>query len=314
MPGSTGPGLAVLAPLGAALCYGVASVAQQIGARRADDSAPPASASPPGRPAPAPAGSARRLSVGLLAGLVRQPLFVLGLGLDAVGFTLAFVGLRHLPVFVVQSAVASTVAVTAVLGTRYLDDRLSRRQWALVGAVVLGLALVGGSAAEGAPPTLSRLGTILLVAGLPALVLAGVAVDRAGSRASRVSRVGPAALGAVSGLGFGGFALAGRLLPTHDGLADLLADPVLWVAVLYAVFGLGLYGAALQRGSVTAVTAAAMATEALLPSVIGLLVLSDRTRAGFGAAAVAGFAITVGAALALGGSKRLPLHPQPTAA
>jgi hypothetical protein len=97
--------------------------------------------------------------------------------------------------------------------------------------------------------------------------------------------------------------VAGRLMPGHAGTAALLADPVLWAAVLYAVVGLGLFGAALQRGSVTAVTAAAIATEALFPSAVGLLLLSDHTRPGLAGAAVAGFALTVGGALALAGSR-----------
>ena len=271
----SGAGLdpAVLAPLGAALGYGVAAILQQVGAQRA--TAP------------------RRIGIRLVVDLLRQPLFLAGLGLDAVGFVLAFVGLRHLPVFVVQAAVSSTVAVTAVLGSRFLGDRLQRRDWGLVGAVVVGLTLVGASAADGRTPELSWLGTALLVGGVPALGLAGLASDRRS----------PAALGALSGVGFGGFALAGRLMPGHDGAAGVLTDPVLWAAVGYAVLGLGIYGAALQRGSVTAVTATTIATEALFPSAVGLLLLSDTTRSGMGLAAAAGFVLTVGGALLLAVSK-----------
>jgi drug/metabolite transporter (DMT)-like permease len=296
MAGSAGPGPVVLAPLGAALCYGVASVLQQLGARRADGAA-------------GVDGKTRRISFRLVFELARQPQFLLGLGLDAVGFTLAFVGLRHLPVFVVQATVASTVAVTAVLGTRFLDDHLRRRDWLLVGTVVVGLALVGGTAADGDRPSLSWFGTTLLVAGAPAMALAGLAVDRRSARRTGPRSTGrggdgaAAALGAVSGIGFGGFALAGRLLPAHDDTAGLLTDPVLWAAVLYAVLGLGLYGVALQRGSVTAVTATTITTEALFPSAVGLLFLADRTRPGLAFAAVAGFVLTVGGALALAVSK-----------
>jgi hypothetical protein len=110
---------------------------------------------------------------------------------------------------------------------------------------VLGLTLVGASSTDGGAPTLNWTGTALLVGGVPALALAALAFDHRSA----------AALGAVSGVGFGGFALAGRLMPGHDGLGSVLSDPVLWAAVGYAVLGLGIYGAALQRGSVTAVTA-----------------------------------------------------------
>ncbi|MCA1843450.1 MAG: EamA family transporter [Actinobacteria bacterium] len=293
-----GTGAFVLAPLGAAACYGVASVIQQVGAHRAG----PASDLPSSavdQPLP------RRFGVGLVADLLRQPLFLLGLGLDAVGFLLVFVGLRHLPLFVVQAAVSSTVAITAVLGSRFLGDRLTRRQWSLVGAVVIGLTLVGSSAATGDRPGPRGLGSAVLVLGVPALGIVALAADRRSAPVPGDHRRS-GALAALSGIGFGAFALAGRLIPAHHGAGALLADPVLWAAVAYAALGLGIYGAALQRGSVTAVTATAIATEALFPSAVGLLLLSDRPRPGVGLAAVAGFALTVGGALALALSKSPP--------
>ena len=151
----------------------------------------------------------------------------------------------------------------------------------------------------------------ILVAGVPALALAALALDR--RRPTRrpgtadpdhadrdvEDRRSAAALGALSGVGFGAFALAARLVPAHHSAGGLAADPVLWAAIAYATLGLAIYGTALPRGSVTAVTAAAIATEALLPSAVGLLVLSDHTRPGLAGAAVAGFALTVAAALTL---------------
>ena len=50
-------------------------------------------------------------------------------------------------------------------------------------------------------------------------------------------------------------------------------------------------------------TATTIATEALFPSAVGLLMLSDATRSGMGPAAAAGFLLTVGGALCLAVSK-----------
>ncbi|HVW34715.1 MAG TPA: hypothetical protein VHL53_19435, partial [Acidimicrobiia bacterium] len=108
---------------------------------------------------------------------------------------------------------------------------------------------------------------------------------------------------ALSGVAFGAFALAGRLLPDHHGPAGLAGDPLLWAAVAYVVLGLGLYGVALERGSVTAVAATTVATEAVVPAAIGLLFLADRTRPGMAAAGFVGFVLTVGAGLALSRSR-----------
>ena len=56
--------------------------------------------------------------------------------------------MRTLPLFVVQSVVASFLAVTAVLGAIFLKMPLTRRDRIGLGVVVLGLVLVGASAAE----------------------------------------------------------------------------------------------------------------------------------------------------------------------
>src|SRR5436305_4838518 len=146
----------LVAALGAAVAFGVASVLQQAGARR-----------PPLR---------RRIGFGLIADLARQPLFVVGVALDAVGFVLTFLALRRLPLFAVESAVASAVAVTAV-AARWVGDRLTRWEQVAVGAVVIGLALVGASALPEGPPSLGPLPRLLLLAGVPALALLGVAAS-----------------------------------------------------------------------------------------------------------------------------------------
>jgi drug/metabolite transporter (DMT)-like permease len=263
----------LVAALAAAVAFGVASVLQQVGARR-----------PPLR---------RRISLGLVGDLARQPLFVLGVALDAVGFTLTFLALRRLPLFAVESAVASAVAVTAV-ASRWVGDRLTRSERVAVGAVVVGLALVGASALPEGPPSVGSLARLLLLAGVPALALLGVAVST-----HVAGRCAAPALGALAGTSFAFFGVSCRVLPAGGGPTD----PLAWAAVAYAALGLLLYGAALQRGAVTAVAAATSTVEVLVPALVGLA-LSDGARSGLAPLAVAGFLLTAGATLCLirGGS------------
>ncbi|MDQ1518360.1 MAG: hypothetical protein QOE80_4190 [Actinomycetota bacterium] len=258
----------LVAALGAAVAFGIASVLQQAGARR-----------PPFR---------RRIGIGLIADLARQPLFVAGVALDAGGFILTYLALRHLPLFAVESAVASAVAVTAV-AARWVGDRLTLSERVAVGAVVVGLALVGASALPEGPPSLGSLPRLLLLAGVPALALLGVAVS-----ARVAGRPAAPVLGALAGTSFAFFGVACRVLPASGGLTD----PLAWAAVAYAALGLVLYGAALQRGPVTAVAAATSAVEVLIPAIVGLA-LADGARRGLGGLAVAGFLLTVGATLCL---------------
>ena len=87
--------LGLLGAVGAALCYGVGSVLQALAARRTT--------------------SAEGLDPRLLLRLARSWQYVVGLALDGVAFLLSIVALRSLPLFTVQSIVASFLAVTAVL-------------------------------------------------------------------------------------------------------------------------------------------------------------------------------------------------------
>lgn len=266
---------AFAAALAAALAFGIASLLQEAGARRA------------------PAHDA--VGLRLLGRFVRQPAFLVGTALDAAGFVLTFLALRRLPLFAVEAAVSSALAVTAV-GSVVRGGRLSRGQCWAVAAVVVGLGLVGASAAPEPPPALSGAGRVALLAGVPALAVAGMA-------GGRRRRLGPGAatapvLGGLAGLAFALFGVAGRVLPGPGLGVDLLRQPLAWAAVAYVALGLLLYGAALQRGAVTAVAASTAAVETIAPAAVGLF-LGGGARAGLVPVAVAGFVVTTAATLLL---------------
>jgi len=260
--------LSFAAAVAAALAFGVASLLQEDGARRS-----------PVR---------RDVGPGLLGALLRQPAFVLGTALDAAGFILTFVALRRLPLFAVEATVSSAIAVTAV-GAARRGQRLGRTGRFSVVAVIFGLTLIASSALPEGPPGISGLGRVALLAGVPALAAAGFGLGRL----LRGPAAAPA-LGALAGLAFALFGVAGRVLP-H---APFVQDPLAWAAALYVILGVLLYGAALQRGPVTAVMAATTAVETVLPALVGLA-LADGARAGLGPVAALGFVVTAAATLAL---------------
>jgi|GEM_PF-261806 len=261
--------------LGAAVAFGIASLLQEVGARRA------------------PAGET--VGLRLLGGLARQPAFVFGAALDAAGFLLTFLALRRLPLFAVEAAVSSAIAVTAV-GSVLSGGRLGRRERWAVGAVVVGLGLVGAAARPGSPPALSGPARLALLIGVPALAAAGMVAGRRHRPGPR--RTAAPVLGGLAGLAFALFGVAGRVLP-DAGLGPALArQPLAWAALAYAGLGLLLYGAALQRGPVTAVAAATAAVETIVPAVVGLF-LGGGARAGMVPVAVVGFAVTTAATLVL---------------
>lgn len=260
------------AAAGAALCYGFASVLQARGARGVD--------------------ATDGVDPRLLVRLGRSVPFLVGVGLDVGGFVLQLLALRTLPLFVVQTAVAASLAVTAIGAAVLLREHLGPREWVAVVAVCAGLALLGFSAgAEGVRPRPYGLYVGLGLAVLALLVLALLA-------GRLPARTQPAWLGTGAGLAFGVVALAARTLPSLDPVR-LLTEPATYFIAVGGVLGFLMFTTAVQAGSVTAATAALVVGETLIPAVLGIVVLGDRARPGWAWIAVAGFVLAVIGALAL---------------
>lgn len=264
--------LPLIAAIASAVCYGVASVLQAVGARRTARGGP--------------------VDPRLLVRVLRQGPFLVGVGLDLVGFACQFYALRSLPLYVVQAALAANLAVTAVVAIPVMGLRLGVAQWSAVAAVCAGLALLGVSA--GAESTVVvglglKVG-LLVAAGLLAVV---------GTLASRVPEgVRGPVLGATAGLGFAVLALAIRSIPDLH-LLPLVTNPATYAAALAGAVGFLCFAAGLQQASVTSVTAAVVVTETAIPAILGVLLLGDRTRPGFAPVAILGFVLAVSGAIGL---------------
>jgi drug/metabolite transporter (DMT)-like permease len=266
--------------VGTSLCYGVGSVLQSAAAA---DAEPTVSLDPR-----------------LLLRLLRTWRYPVGLALDGAGFLLSLVALRSLPLYVVQSVVSSFLAVTAVAGVVLLGLRMRRLEATALVVVVLGLTLVGLSAAPQAADALGTRGQWLVLAAAVALVLAALPLARIGGRE------GAWMLGGVGGLAFGAVAVAARALSasvTPGRLADdvqvLVAAPAFYALLVASPLALIAYATALQRGTVVQATAALVVGETVLPAGAGLALFGDHPRPGWGALAALGFVLAVGASLLL---------------
>lgn len=280
--------LSLLGAIAAAVCFGVASVLQAIAARAA----------------PAGEGVDPRLLVRLLG---RLP-YVLGVGLDLVGFVAELAALRSLPLFVVQAAVAANLAVTAVVAVRVLRVRLSRREWTAVVAVCVGLAMLGLSSGHEHPAHVSLTFRLVMLCCVAAIAVAGMLAGRLRDQAAR-----SAALGFAAGLGFGFVAVGSRVVTSLAPL-DLLRDPATYVVGAGGLVAMLFFATALQRGSVTTTTAAVVVAETLMPALIGVFLLGDDTRPGFTWVAVVGFVVAVAGALALARFGEPAAEPSPVPA
>ncbi|MFD8819211.1 DMT family transporter [Streptomyces sp. NPDC059627] len=258
--------------LAAAICFGTATVLQAMAARAAGDGT---------------GGEAA-----LLLRAVRQWRYVVGLGLDGLGFVFQILALRSLPIYAVSAALASSLAVTAVVAARLLRVRLSGVEWAAVGVVCAGLAMLGlASGPEGDRAGSTTLKWVMLgtAAGVLLLGLAG----------GRLSGRGRALLlGLGAGFGFGVVEVSVRLIDTLRP-AELFTNPATYALLVGGGAAFMLLTSALQRGSVTTATAGMVVGETIGPAAVGVVWLGDRTREGLTWLAVLGFAVAVAGALAL---------------
>lgn len=271
--------IAYFAAVAAAVSYGVATVLQAVGVRRT---------------------TVLRPGVALGARVAAQAPYVAGLGLDLVGFLLAVVALQSLPLFLVQSLLAASVGVTAVVAVAFAGARLHRRETLALVTLVIGLVLLAVSARPGRAETLGRGAQWLVLALLPVLAVLAAAAGRSRARGAGVL------VAAAAGIAFGVVGVAARGLLVPHPWWRAVALPVVWAIVGFGVLGVASFTVALQRAKVTVAAAVMSATETVLPAAAGLVWLHDRTRPGAGhVAAAGGFALALLGVLGLTGYAEL---------
>lgn len=269
-------GLGMTLALVACVMYGIATLLQAVGSKRAE---------------------------GL--GAFLQPLVLIGLVVDGGAFMVSLVAYERAPLFVVQTIIAAAVVIAVLGAPLFLPVRLRRAD--IVGAliVVAGLVLVGLSAG---PEHASRPGGSFTWTVLALTVALGVVSALAYPR-------GPAWLMAVcSGLGFGLVAIGVRLIDIDgltwgsageivSSLGHILPQPAMIVLAVGGAVGVVANIRALERGSVAVAASTVSVVEVVVPSAIGILFLGDTVRPGWDAG------LAVGVVVALTGCVMLAASP-----
>lgn len=272
--------LALLAALGITVSYGLATVLQSVGAKRT--------------------AASDGLDPGLIVRLLGSVPYLIGLGLDGLGYVLTVVALQTLPLFVVEAFTAGALAVTAVAAATWLRIPLSRGEWLGVVAVTVGLLVLGLSAGPDRDVALTPAQKWLPLAAAAVLLVA----TYFGARLR--GRLGVTVLGALAGLGFGLVGIATRTLDEPLSLTGVLTDPSAYGLIAAGAVSLLALATALQRGGVTQATAAMVVAETVIPSAIGLLFLGDQVRSGFAVVAAAGMLVAIAGSVALARMGEIP--------
>lgn len=229
----------------------------------------------------------------LLFRLACQPTYRAGIGFQVLGFALAFLARRELPLFLVQASVAAGLGVMAILGVALLKWRLPRSELALLGLLGAGVAGLVLSAKPGEARQIGVVGIIALAAVLGVIGLLGVF-------AAKLRGVGGSvALGSLAGLAFGAAAVDSRTLAGMQSWHAFIVHPLLYLLFAHALVGQLLLGMAMQRGSTTAAVAAMDASSTAPAAIIGLAMLGDQIWPGRQWLAAGGFVCTLVAVLGL---------------
>lgn len=271
--------------LAAALCaaalFGAAAILQAVASRRVP--------------------VASRVDGTLVVGLLRQPLFLGALAMNLAGFAFHLTALRLIPLFLAQSGIAASLAVTAILAVRVFHDPLGRADWTAVAGVCVGLALMASAAGKVGDENADGLFVVGLYAGLGLIALAAAVLVRT------TGVIGTAGLGFLAGLGFAGVSICARVLPDLAP-ATIVTHPASYALALSGGLAFLLYSLSLQRGSVTGATAPMIVSQTVTPAAVGVFLLNDGVRSGWWPVAVAGFVITGASAIALARFEGSPDH------
>ncbi|WP_454296290.1 hypothetical protein [Salana multivorans] len=257
--------LGVLLALLACGLYGVATLVQAVGSRRAKG-----------------------------MGALVQPLVVAGLALDAVAFLVSLVAYARAPLFLVQTIIAAAVVISVLGAPRVLPGVTLRRvDVAGAGVVLVGLTVLACAAGPEDPrrPAGSFITTLLVLAAVLALTTA-LCYPRAPSWVVAV----------LAGLGFSLVAVGTRAAETGGTILGALTHPVALVVLLGGAVGVVGNIRALERGSVAIAAATVSVVEVVVPSVVGLTMLGDDVRLGWGAALVLGVVVALGGCVLLAAS------------
>jgi drug/metabolite transporter (DMT)-like permease len=265
--------IGILAAVFAALAYGTASVLQARGAQSVDDTGA----------GPGEAPSLRSTIAAMLT-----VAFIAGMALDGIGFLGNLVAARMIPLFLAQPIVSANLVVTVVLATIVLKAKLSQRDWIAIGVVVVALVLLGFAAGDEGRKHEWWLHWAVLIAAVIILGLGAAILPRMQSRVAVLA-------GLSGGVLFGVLAVAVRILDGLDpfDLGELFTDPALYAIILAGPGGFYMFTVALQKGAVSAASASLVVGETVVPGVIGIVVLGDTVREGWGPVAVIAFIAAV---------------------
>jgi drug/metabolite transporter (DMT)-like permease len=212
------------------------------------------------------------LRVSLIGRLLRNRRWLGATVLGFLGWPLEIAALLMAPLTVVQPCLASGLVLLLVLGVKRLGETPGQREYAAVGAIVLGVAGIAWAAPD---RTTDHAGTaaIAIALGLVAIPIVLPYGLRGWGRASGTLAV------VSAGFGYAWTAIASKLFTDEVSAATgSLLVALAWLGSAAASEGLALLSemSALQRRPATRVAPAMFAVQVTVPVILAPLIFEER--------------------------------------
>jgi len=239
-----------------------------------------------------------------LRAYVTDPLWMLGLVFQPFGYGLYLWALELGPLAVVQPVMSAGIVLFVAFAVLILGERIHAPEWVAIGAVAVGLFLLGMSLESGGESAVAPAGA-WAVGGYSAAVLVAAAAATAGWARGRTSG---GALGVWSGalLGLGSLyakGLASALSRPGEAqwLVALAAEPSLYLTAAGNILGFAILLTALRGERAGVVFTLSATLSNVVPILGGMVAMGERLPAQPVAAAlrVASLVLTLGGAACL---------------
>jgi drug/metabolite transporter (DMT)-like permease len=235
--------------------------------------------------------------------IIREPVWIAGALLQALGWVLQAAALDRGPLVVVQAITTLSLVIALPIGVRLTNQRVGRQEVGAAIAVVVGIVLfltAGAPAGGTSNPSAAEWWS----AGLFTVALVTVlgVYGRSRQGATRA-----ALLAGAAGVGFALQAAVTKVFVNElgHGISALLHTWSTYVLILSAIAGFVLQQSALKTGVLAPAMAASNASTLVFSAVFGITIFDERLTHGNGRIAFA----TIGLALAVAGVVRLAAAP-----
>jgi multidrug transporter EmrE-like cation transporter len=253
----------LLCALLAATCYGAGPLLQAVAARRTE--------------------TGTGLGLGLLARLVRNKLFLAGVGTDLGGFGFEAVALALAPAAFVTPLLLFDMIVIALLATKVVNERITRVGIIgifviITGGILLTVSFATSHHGVGKEASLAQQFGLAAVVGLTALVAVVSGKMRPGGASTAI-------MASAAGVSYAAATLCTRQISLslkEHSIWHQLVTPAPYLLAVAALLSLSLLSRALQAGAAVVAVPVTSAFAALLPAAAGLAIFGEPVPTGFG--------------------------------